>query len=40
LGDWHRRYLESLEKEFKNSPELKMKYELRNSNKERLHLPD
>jgi len=40
LGDWHHQYLENLEKEFKNSPMLKEKYEVKNSNKGRLYLPD
>jgi hypothetical protein len=40
LGDWHRQYLESLEKEFGNNPHLRKKYEIKNSNKGRLYLPD
>ena len=37
--NWHWRFLESFEKRFLNQPLLKEKYELRNSNRERLYLP-
>jgi len=40
LGDWHWQYLESLEKEFNNNPRLRKKYEIKNSNKGRLYLPN
>ena len=40
LGDWHKQYLDSLEKDFNNNPRLKEKYEIKNSNKRRLYLPN
>ena len=37
--NWHWQFLESIEKRFLNQPLLKEKYEIRNSNRERLYLP-
>ena len=39
LGNWHREYLEGLEKELTGNPRLKKKYRVRNSNAEKLYLP-
>lgn len=38
--NWHRRFLESIEEAFLDQPLLKEKYEIRNSNRERLYLPN
>jgi len=39
LGDWHKFYLDKLEKLFLERTSLKQKYEIKNSNKRRLYLP-
>jgi len=38
--NWHRQYLERLEKKLQSHPKFKDRYMIRNSNKERLYLPD
>jgi len=40
LGDWHRLYLNKLERLFQESSSLREKYEIKNSNRGRLYLPD
>ena len=40
LGDWHRLYLDKLERLFQESSNLGEKYEIKNSNRGRLYLPD
>ena len=40
LGDWHRLYLDKLERLFQESSSLREKYEIKNSNRGRLYLPD
>jgi hypothetical protein len=37
---WHRRFLEHLEKKLQSQPTFMGKYRIRNSNNERLYLPD
>ena len=39
LGDWHKFYLDKLEKLFLEKNSLKEKYKIKNSNKSRLYLP-
>lgn len=39
LGDWHRFYLDKLEKLILKRSDLREKYEIKNSNRERLYLP-
>ena len=40
ITNWHRQYLENLEKKLQSRPRLTDKYRIRNSNNERLYLPD
>ena len=40
MTNWHRQYLENLEKRLQSQPRFKDEYRIRNSNKERLYLPD
>ena len=40
LGDWHRLYLNKLERLFQESSSLREKYKIKNSNRGRLYLPD
>ena len=40
LGDWHKLYLDKLEKLFLERNDLREKYEIKNSNRKRLYLPD
>ena len=40
LGDWHELYLDKLEKLFLERNDLTEKYKIKNSNRERLYLPD
>jgi len=39
LGDWHKLYLDKLEKLFLERSDLREKYEIKNSNRRRLYLP-
>ena len=39
-NNWHRRFLEHLEKKLQSQPAFMGKYRIRNSNNERLYLPD
>lgn len=39
LGDWHKLYLDKLEKLFLERSDLREKYEIENSNRRRLYLP-
>ncbi len=38
--NWHWQFLESIEEEFHSQPLLKKKYKIRNSNREKLYLPN
>ena len=38
--NWHRQYLQNLEKKLQRHPKFMDKYRIRNSNNERLYLPD
>jgi len=40
LGDWHKLYLDKLEKLFLERNDLREKYEIKNSNRKKLYLPD
>lgn len=40
ITNWHRQYLENLEKKLQSHPKFKDKYTLRNSNNKKLYLPD
>ena len=39
ITNWHRQYLENLEKKLQSQPKFTDKYRIRNSNNERLYLP-
>jgi len=40
ITNWHRQYLENLEKKLQSQPNFTDRYEIRNSNNKRLYLPD
>ena len=40
IANWHKQYLETLEKKLQSQPNFTDKYKIRNSNNERLYLPD
>ena len=40
ITNWHRQYLENIEKKLQNNSRITDRYTIRNSNNERLYLPD